>query len=52
MEGFWKLHVTVVIPHDEAPTLDDAIDMVGDKLRPLAWAGRVNEEENDGESPV
>jgi hypothetical protein len=41
---FWTIEVTVQIPRDEAPGLDEAIDMVGEKLRPLAWAGSIHED--------
>ena len=46
-EEFWKVNVTVMVPRADAPTLDDAIDTIGERLRPLAWAGHIKEEEND-----
>jgi len=47
MDDFWKIHVTVVVPRGDVPSLDDAIDLVGDKLAPLAWAGHIKEGEDD-----
>lgn len=41
------MHLTVVVPREVAPTVDDAIDLVGDKLRPLFWTGKITEEEDD-----
>jgi hypothetical protein len=47
MDDFWTIKLNVVVPRADAPTLDDAIDLVGDKLRPLAWAGHIKEEEDN-----
>ena len=40
----WKIEVTVLIPRDQAKDLDEAIDIVGERLKPLPWAGRVRAE--------
>ncbi len=47
MEDFWTINLTVTVPRADAPTLDDAIDVVGERLRPLAWAGHIKEGEDD-----
>lgn len=41
-DSHWKVEITVLVPRDQAPTLDDAIDAVGDRLTPLSWAGRID----------
>lgn len=46
----WKIELTVLVPRDEAPTVDDAIDTVGDRLRPLFWTGRISEDPDYGVS--
>ena len=51
METFWNVRVTVLVPHSDAPSLDDAIDLVGDKLRPLTWSGRIKEEKEEDVQP-
>lgn len=43
----WTISLTVVVPRADAPTMDDAIDLVGDKLNPLFWTGRVREGTGD-----
>lgn len=44
--GTWKAVVTVLIPDGEAATEDDAIDMIGERLKPLSWAGRLQHEDD------
>jgi hypothetical protein len=40
-EKTWEIQVTVLIPRDEAATDDEAIDLLGERLRPWAWAGQL-----------
>jgi hypothetical protein len=40
----WTIELTVVVPREQAATLDDAIDTVGERLKPLAWAGHIKAE--------
>lgn len=39
----WTISLTVVVPRADAATVDDAIDLIGDKLDPLFWTGRIKE---------
>ena len=36
----WEVQLTVLIPRAEAKTDDEAIDLVGEKLKPWYWTGQ------------
>lgn len=42
----YTIHVDILVPKDEAPTVDDAIDAVGEKLKPWYWVGNIKERLN------
>ena len=33
--------MTILIPVSDAPTVDEAIDIIGERLKPYYWAGRL-----------
>lgn len=37
----WELKVTVLIPRDQAATDDEAIDLLGQRLKPWYWAAQL-----------
>ena len=37
----WEVMVTVLVPRSDAKTVDEAIDAVGERLKPWFWTGHI-----------